>query len=577
MKLGSIYLAGFSALLFAAALAGNRYSGLSDEVFISEICTSKTAAYDDNGDYAPYIELYNASDLSMNLKGWGLSDDKDSPYKYSFPKMTLPPGGTVILWLNGSEDDASEYLADYIPRDIHDNKAPVYPGKTCILSDASRRTLSVIDIPRDIPEGRSYASSLKHMESYAVAEPTPYYVAEDADHTETRAALSEPRYSLEGGWYEEGTKVEISCDEGEIYYTLDGSEPCETSLHYDGPIVLKDRSSEANRYSSVKEIAADDTYLPDYKVDKATVLKSVAIASGRRSPVKTETYLTGLKDTVYKDIPTVSVTMDPEDLFGYERGIYVKGRVYDEHMRKYGEEEPYEYANYAMSGRGWERSAKLEYFLPDTGKAFEQEIGIRIHGGYSTAYNQKSFNLYARDDKGPAAFSYDVYNNTKGNGICDKLVLRSGGENEMYVTKMRDLLLQSFMEGSNAGIQRGIPCNVFLNGEYWGMYNLQEAVCDCYVEEHYGTSKGNALIMKNLEPNKAGEAFAGEYYDMMSFIQDNDMSDEDNYSRAKELIDIDSCIDFYAAEIYFANADQYSNVAMWRAIEPEDMLPVGTR
>lgn len=585
MKLGSIYFAGFSVLLLIGALCGAAYGAEPDRVYISEVNVSKTAAYDDNGDYAPYIEIYNSSDLSMNLKGWGLSDDKDSPYKYSFPKASLPPGKTVIVWLNRDPDDERISLPDYVPRDIHTKSITVSAGSVCLLTDARRQRLSEVVIPDDIPQGKSYATCLRHAGKYAVAEPDPYRVREDFAPPEPEVSLPEPRYSLAGGCYAEGTEISIESagdkplgdmpqeggSSGKIYYTLDGSVPDETSAVYDGPIILRNRSDEENIYSSISGISLDDPYMPDYRVDKCTVLKSVVIEDGKRSPVKTETYFVGLQDKAYDDMPAVSITMDPKDLFDKDRGIYVLGKVYDTQLEKYGEADPGEDANYAMSGKGWERGAKIEYFSPEKKKLFEQNIGIRIHGGYSTAYNQKSFNLYARDENGnDSTFRYDVYNDTEGNGICNKLVLRSGGEIEMYVTKMRDVLLQSFMDESDVGIQRAVPCNVFLNGEYWGMYNLQEAVSDCYVEEHYGTGKGNALIVKNWEPNKAGEEHIGDYYDMMSFIQDNDMAEEDNYEYAKELIDIKSCIDFYAAEIYFANADQYSNVAAWRAIEPED-------
>lgn len=590
MKLGSIYFAGFSVLLLISALCGAAYGAEPDRVYISEVNVSRNAAYDDNGDYAPYIEIYNSSDLSMNLKGWGLSDDKDSPYKYSFPKASLPPGKAMIVWLNRDPDDERICLPDYNPRDIHTKSISVSAGSVCLLTDARRQCLSEVTIPDDIPQGKSYATCLSHAGDYSAAKPTPYCVTEDFDPPEPEIALPEPLYSPAGGGYEEGTEISIESggikpqggkplgdksvatgSGGKIYYTLDGSVPDETSAVYETPILLRNRSGEENNYSSIAGISLDNPYLPEYKVDKCTVLKSVVIEGGKRSPVKTETYFTGLDDKAYDDIPTVSITMDPADLFDKEQGIYVLGRVYDTQMEKYGEADPGEDANYAKSGKGWEREAKIEYFSPELEKLFEQNIGIRIHGGYSTAYNQKSFNLYAKDENGnDSTFCYDVYNDAAGNGICNKLVLRSGGEIEMYVTKMRDVLLQSFMDGRDAGIQRAVPCNVFLNGEYWGMYNLQEAVSDCYVEEHYGTDKGNALIVKNWEPNKAGEEHIGDYYDMMGFIQDNDMAEEDNYEYAKELIDIKSCIDFYAAEIYFANADQYSNVAAWRAIEPQD-------
>ena len=526
-----------SSFLILAALKGKNYYGDMDTIVISEVSGSNTKAYDENGNYARYVKVYNSTDLTMNLKGWGISDDAEKPYKFTFPSVRIKPGETITVWRNEDIETDDDILQGYEIRDIHAPDLPVKDTKACILTDRSRHMVSKAEIPGD----------------------------------EGEKTIAEPEFSVPGGWYEDEVAVEIFAEKGNIYYTMDGSEPDKNSKLYDSPIIIRDRSGEENIWSSKTGVSAINTYTPDFKVEKCTVLKAIVIDGDRVSPVKTETYFVGLKDPCYQDISTVSISMDPEDLFGYEKGIYILGKVYDSHMEKYGKEDLYEYANYAKEGRGWEREAEIEYYPASHEKAFEQKIGIRIHGGYSTAYNQKSFNLYAREEyEKPGTFKYDVFHDTKGNGICNKLVLRSGGDHDLYATKMRDVLLQSFMEGRDVGIQRAVPCNVFLNGEYWGMYNLQETVGDCYVQEHYGTAAGNALIMKNLEVNKTGEENVGEYYDMMTFAMENDLSDEENYNYMKELIDVQSCMDFYAAEIFCANADLYSNIAMWRAVEPQD-------
>ena len=531
-----------SIVLILAAFKGRNYSDDGDTIVISEVSGSDTKSYDENGNYARYVKVQNKSGLTMNLKGWGISDDVNKPYKFTFPSVRIKPGEVITVWRDEEAESDDEVLSEYEIRDIHAPDLPVKDTTVCILTDRSRRMVSRVDI-----------------------------TGNEGIENEDMEKMAEPEFSVPGGWYEDEVKVEISAGTGRVYYTLDGSVPDENSVLYDSPITIRDRSNEENIWSSKTGISAINTYTPDFKVDKCTVLKAIAIEGDRVSPVKTETYFIGLKDPCYRDISTISISMDPEDLFGYERGIYVLGKVYDSHIAKYGKEDLYEYANYAKEGRGWEREAEIEYYPISHEKAFEQKIGIRIHGGYSTAYNQKSFNLYAREEyEKPGTFKYDVFKDTQGNGICNKLVLRSGGDHELYATKMRDVLLQSFMEGRDVGIQRALPCNVFLNGEYWGMYNLQETVGDCYIQEHYGTAEGNALIMKNLEVNKAGEEYVGEYYDMMTFAMENDLSDADNYRYMETLIDVQSCMDFYAAEIFCANADLYSNIAMWRAIKPQD-------
>ena len=42
----------------------------------------------------------------------------------------------------------------------------------------------------------------------------------------------------------------------------------------------------------------------------------------------------------------------------------------------------------------------------------------------------------------------------------------------------------------------GIRTVVFLNGEYWGIYNLQERYSDNYVQEHHDINKKNVICIK---------------------------------------------------------------------------------
>ena len=156
--------------------------------------------------------------------------------------------------------------------------------------------------------------------------------------------------------------------------------------------------------------------------------------------------------------------------------------------------EPWEReGNFTQRGREWEREAYIEYF--DGGEAkFSQNLGIRIHGGATRTYPQKSIRLYARGEYGQEFIEYPIFGNKKimeeGN-VADKfktLLLRNGG-NDGQSTIFRDALMQSLVEHTSLDIQAYKPVIVFLNGEYWGIHNIRERFDRHYFEQYYGVSR----------------------------------------------------------------------------------------
>ena len=109
-------------------------------------------------------------------------------------------------------------------------------------------------------------------------------------------------FSAKSGFYNNGFSLTITADDGaDIYYTLDGSIPTADSTKYTSPIEIKDASAEENRLSARKDIAqpidAAEDFVPKSAVDKATVVRAVAIGkNGEQSPVVSNTYFVGFAD-----------------------------------------------------------------------------------------------------------------------------------------------------------------------------------------------------------------------------------------------------------------------------------------
>ena len=535
-------------------------------IVISEVCPHNvTATYDDNGDYgADYIELYNRSDSSVNLKGWSLSDSGENLRKFIFPDFIVEPGQCIIAWCSDNTDDISLYRDDYVPVDVHGLSFHISDGEECILTNPEGLVASRIAIDSGFLDNKVVSLI---GDEYYISDPSPYSI-EQTPPVEKRN-LDAPTYSVEGGWFSDSIEVELSAKEGDIYYTLDGSVPDENSLKYTGPITIVNRTDESNIYSNIGGISFENDYLPDYNVDKATVLKAVAISEEGKSDIVSESYFVGLNELEYENVGIISISCDPEDFFDYERGIYVLGKVYDLIHEKYDVEKysiaDSSYAHFAKKGRGWERKVCLEFFSSNHEKIYEQNAGIRIHGAWTREQNQKNFQIYARDEYGKTVFDYDFFGNGR---IYNKLMLRGGGSTDTFVTKIRDVFAQSLVTDRNVGTQEAEPYAIFLNGEYWGLYNLQETIGSSYIEEYYGVPQNNVVIMKNGESRTNDPKDEELYNDLLDFVAMNDMSVMENYREFEKKVDIQSLIDYYAIEIYVGNSDAYqNNYAVWRSRE----------
>ena len=216
-------------------------------------------------------------------------------------------------------------------------------------------------------------------------------------------------------------------------------------------------------------------------------------------------------------------------------------------------------------------------YLPSAGEGFTQDMGMRIKGGASRGYHQKSIRLIARAEYGDKNVNCAIYPDNvreEDGGVVEKyksFTLRSGG-NDSFFAKIRDPFTANLATGLRIDTAQNMPVITFINGEYWGVYTLNEEYSDKYVQYHYGIDDNNVVVIKNGELDEGEDSDFALFDEMYEFIAWEDMADPNVYAKACELLDMGSFADYWAVQFYIANEDgpaKNNNWQMWRAREAD--------
>lgn len=389
-------------------------------------------------------------------------------------------------------------------------------------------------------------------------------------------------FHLDSGFYQSPVELEMTCDDGNavIYYTLDGTVPDETSLVYEGLITLQDSNARADVLTALTEANTVEAYNPTQDFPTGHVVRAVAVTKkGQTSGVVSGTFFVGYdRKTLYGDTPIMLLVTDPDGLFNYETGIYTTGRYFDEW--KAAQTEAWEnwqaQGNFSQRGDEWERPVSVT-FLPAEGEGFTQEMGMRIKGGVSRANAQKSLRLIARKEYGEKNVDYVLYPDNlreADGGIVDEyksFTLRNGG-NDAEFSRIRDPFIANLATGLRFETAQNMPCIAFINGEFWGMYTLNEEYTDKYIQYHYDIDDNNVIMVKVNELDEGEESDMALYEEMMDYLLTADLSDPVQYEKAAAMVDVGSFADYFALQLYIANTDgpfQNNNWQLWRVRKPD--------
>ncbi|RJP26486.1 MAG: hypothetical protein C4527_15090 [Candidatus Omnitrophota bacterium] len=467
------------------------------EVVINEFLASSSAV-DESDTSLEWIELYNSGSSAMDLSGYALTDDPLAPGKWRLPSITLPTNGFVLIRATGYD------LLD--PNSYHTNFRLRREGEYLALYRQDGTAADSLTFPaqrRDVSYGRQPDGG---GEWVYFLESTP---GQSNSKPGAKGFASAPLFSAQAGVFKQPLTVDLSSHESDavIRYTTDGSIPTASDTIVQNPLQI-------TRSTPLRARAFREEYYP--------------------SDVGTHTYI--LRPDIV--LPILSLATDPPNLWDRTTGIYQNS---DRH------------------GREWERPVSVEFFNRNGDREFVENAGLRIHGGASrTRSPKRSFRLYFRSDYGAAKLDYPLFPTTDVHRF-DQLVLRAGfndswgydremqRETAIYVS---DQAVRNVFLDMNQLSSHGIFAELYLNGEYWGLYNPCERIHEDFLEEHYGPDLWDVIV-----DNEVSDGDMQEWTTFSNWVSRNDLTNPQNYESLQEILDLENFTAYIIINVWMQNYD----------------------
>ncbi len=316
-----------------------------------------------------------------------------------------------------------------------------------------------------------------------------------------------PSFSIDGGYFDKSIEVKLNTNDGStIYYTTNGSFPNKNSTKYTGPI----------------------------KLTKTTVIKAISYKDGYiESDIISRTFKEGRKH----DVPFISISSDYNSLFGGSGLI----------------------TNYTSNA---EKKVSFEYYEADGSFGTSFMSNAKLSGMDSRKEPQKSISIYLRKRYGQSFVNYPFFP-TNTYTRYSSLLLRNAGEDPKGV-RIMDAAISRIVEGEmDLDKQAYRPVVVYLNGSYYGLYNLREKLNGDYVESKFGIDNDSVNLIKYYS---AVNGSTKDYNNIVSYINNHNMANKDNYEYVKKQVDVQELINYWIVESFFGNTD-LGNIRYWKAKE----------
>ena len=480
------------------------------DVVINEVMASN--GYYDNGHAWDWVELYNNGKETVNLSGWGFTDSKKDLYKFTFPDgAKLKAGDYLTIWCTG-EENKTPGKGDTFYADFKISSS----GETLRLTDRDEEEIQKLKMPEQygcvsygMPSGGGAYGFFEN--------PTRGKKNETEAYTRRTA---EPEIVTAAGFYEGSVTVEVRGENGaDLRYTTDGETPTKKSKQFPAEGLKIKKTTPLRVKAFVEDAVSSSTAGATFFIDDAPQTAIVSLIS------------------------------DDKYLFSKKTGLLTKGTG--------------SIPNYS---KGYEYPVHIEYFNSKGEKQISQ-TGTMTCSGHSARINsQKSIALYARKAWGSDRFEFNPFP-TRDYDSYKSLLLRSANS-DYSATRLRDIVASSLAEGQGILYQDHEVIQVYINGRYWGHYNLREKINKYFVAAYEGVTEEQDIDNIDILARTGTDEFLQngdnkDWLELCDFCKKKDLNQPENMAWVEERLDIDNMFTHAAYEIILGNVD-FTNVRVYR-------------
>ncbi|MFK7757269.1 MAG: CotH kinase family protein [Flavobacteriales bacterium] len=398
-------------------------------------------------------------------------------------------------------------------------------GETVFITHESGSIVESILIPENLSTGLSYGREADDMDTWCYFN-TPSPAQINGFSWCYNGITAEPFVNMPSGWYAQSQILTATSPFNVVRYSINGDIPTLDSPIYSESVIDENVSYTFRAFSQ-------QNLLPSQVIDRTYVF-----------------------DEDNHGLPVFSIHTAHNHLWDWEEGIYVYGPNAD------NENFPYFGSNF---WEPWSKYSRLEYFNGEQELRAEEQFDLEIHGGWSRAFDQKSFRL---DFKSIYSGNLEesLFSEKQAITEVNNINLRNGGQH-VWGNKIQDGLFSRIVKDLHLDRMAYEPCLLYLNGEFWGVYGIREKMDEHYVESNHGV---NSSSIDLLNRDGALEGTDDHFLMTHQLIMNTSAESSEFYEMVNGRIDVQNYIDYFIAQTYFQNKDWMgiawglNNVKLWR-------------